>query len=318
MHLGKGNPLLCLHAYPHVKNLRTPVPAVPLHLCLGHKGILTDAGNMEIVYQGTNSGYRARRLLGSPLSNKRHSPQSRFGRGVRELASGMAEAIWTTRCIICDTPGRVLCDSCRICLPFIDRWLACPRCGSPYGRAQCVDCNTFTLAEIGRSGIPFERCVSAIEHRDAARSIVTGYKDAGERRLAGDIARMVADAIPQLWIASDALLAYVPADRLARRRRGFDHMALVAEELARMLEIPCGHLLRKTPVADQRGLSRRERFANMSGAIRAGAQAYAASGTHVILVDDVYTTGATLFAACDALHAAGIRQVHCATFARVP
>lgn len=273
---------------------------------------------MEIVYQGTNSGYRARQLLGSFLSDKRPSPPSHFGRVVRELASGVAEVIWTTRCIICDTPGQVLCDSCRICLPFIDRWLACPRCGSPHGRAQCVDCNTFSLAEIGRNGTPFEQCVSVIEHRGVARAIVTGFKDAGERRLAGDIARMLADAIPRSWLASDALLTYVPADRLARRRRGFDHMALVAEGLARMLEIPCGHLLQKTPVADQRGLSRRERFANMGGAIRASAQAYAVTGTHVILVDDVYTTGATLFAACDALHATGVQQVRCATFARVP
>lgn len=267
---------------------------------------------------GTDSGLRGCRFPAIPAVERPRPQPIRLGRIARELASGVAEVIWATRCIICDKPGRVLCDDCRLQLPYIDPLLACPRCGSPHGSLQCVDCNTFSLGEVGRNSVPFDRCISVIEHRGLARNIVTGYKDAGERRLSTDIARMIADVIPRSWVDANTVLSFVPADRLARRRRGFDHMALVAEELAKQTGLPCTQLLQKTPVADQRGLTRRERFANMGGSIRASGHASASAGRRVLLVDDVFTTGATLFAACDALHVAGIRQVLCVTFARVP
>ena len=273
---------------------------------------------MVSILLGTNNGLRSCRLPALPTTAAAQPAPIRLGRLARELASGVAEVIWATRCIICDRPGKVLCDRCRLQLPYIDPWLACPHCGSPHGSRQCVDCNTFSLGEVGRSGVPFERCISVIEHRGLARNIVTGYKDAGERRLSTDIACMIADMLPHAWVDADTVLSFIPADRLARRRRGFDHMALIAEELARQTGLPCARLLQKTPVADQRGLTRRERFANMGGSIHASAQAVAYAGRRVLLIDDVFTTGATLFAACDALHAAGIRQVQCATFARVP
>jgi predicted amidophosphoribosyltransferase len=56
----------------------------------------------------------------------------------------------------------------------------------------------------------------------------------------------------------------------------------------------------------------------MAGAIRMKPETSIQEGQRIILVDDVYTTGATLFAACDALRQAGARTVYCATFARVP
>lgn len=281
-------------------------------------GESAESGEMVSILFGTNNGLRDCRFPAPPATTSTLLSPVCLGRFARELASGVAEVIWATRCIICDRPGKVLCDRCRLQLPYIDPWLACPRCGSPHGLRQCVDCNTFSLGEVGRNSVPFERCISVIEHRGLARNIITGYKDAGERRLSADIAHMVSDALPHSWKSANTVLTFVPADRLARRRRGFDHMALVAEELARQTGLPCARLLQKLPVADQRGLTRRERFANMGGSIRAAAQATASAGKRVLLIDDVFTTGATLFAACDALHAAGIRQVQCATFARVP
>ncbi|MDO4401030.1 MAG: ComF family protein [Coriobacteriia bacterium] len=230
----------------------------------------------------------------------------------------MAEVAWTTRCIICDTPGKTLCDSCMVRLPYIDRWLACPRCGAPHGLRQCVECNTLSLAEIDRANPPFARCVSVIEHRGPARGIVTGFKDGGEQRLGIHIARLMDRAIPPSWKTADAL-TYVPPDRRALRRRGFDHMAIVASELSRLMGLPVRPLLHKLPTSDQRGLERRERFVNMEGAIRALPPAPdMPAPRRVVLIDDVYTTGATLFAACDALHEAGIQEIRCATFARVP
>lgn len=230
----------------------------------------------------------------------------------------VGETLWTTRCIICDAPGTLLCGRCRLLLPYIDRWMACPRCGAPDGFLQCTECNSLALDEVGRCGLPFDGCVSVIEHRGIARSIITGFKDAGEQRLGAVIALMLSRVIPRSWLEGPVALSYIPADSRARRRRGFDHMRIVAESLAPQLGLPCLPLLEKDAAADQRGLSRRERFENMSGRfhlLRPSGER-ATLPREVLLIDDVHTTGATLFAACDALQAAGIRRIRCTTFAR--
>lgn len=270
--------------------------------------------SMQEKWSRTFDGFRDFRVLvpGSAKPN----PGTLAAASLSAIGNAMAEVIWPTRCIICDTPGYLLCPTCRLCLPYIDRYLACPRCGSPHGRMQCVDCNKYTLGEVGRNALPFAQCVSAIEHRGFARSIATGYKDAGERRLAAVIAQMIADAMPLPWSRMGASIAYVPADRRARRRRGFDHMALVAHELAGITGMPCIAPIQKLNVADQRGLGRSERFQNMAHAIRPAPGFDAPMPERVVLVDDVYTTGATLFAATDTLLHMGVREVRCATFAR--
>ena len=84
--------------------------------------------------------------------------------------------------------------------------------------------------------------------------------------------------------------------------------------MARYLELPCEEILEPGKARDQRTLGRSQRMLNASG--RFVAQKSCA-GMDVILVDDVYTTGATACAAADALVEAGARSVRCATFARV-
>ena len=266
----------------------------------------------------SGDGYAGNQAYPSTFTAGRTRRDTKAGHVLQMLGAALVETVWTTRCIICDRPGSVLCETCRLRLPYLDRWLACPRCGSPHGRGVCVSCNTFSLAEVGRINVPFDRCISAIEHRGMARSIVTGYKDAGERRLARVMARIIADAMPDSWTSRSTAITYVPADRKALRRRGFDHMAPIARELAQIASMPCIPLLEKLPASDQRGLTRRERFANTAGTIRANRKAVASAPGTAIIVDDVYTTGATLFAASDALRSAGVRCVYCATFARVP
>ncbi len=61
------------------------------------------------------------------------------------LQWGIAEAVWPTRCVICDTPGALLCRACELSLPYLDQLLACPACGAPWGRSICCECNQQTL-----------------------------------------------------------------------------------------------------------------------------------------------------------------------------
>ncbi|MCL1797446.1 MAG: ComF family protein [Eggerthellaceae bacterium] len=234
------------------------------------------------------------------------------------LAEVFAESIWPTRCALCDKPGAVLCETCRLNLPYIDYWKACVRCGAPLGKIQCSECNPVTLQQLGEKAPPFARCVCVSEFNGASSAIVTTYKDRGERRLADEIACMLAEVIPPEWFHGCSI-SFIPATRRALRRRGFDHAELLAEKLAQRMDSSSVALFDPPDNKDQRTLSRSLRFANMDESIRLkeGLLLGKALPQEVLLVDDVYTTGVSLITACKALQNAGVENVYCATFARV-
>lgn len=232
----------------------------------------------------------------------------------RLLGEAVLETLWPTRCAVCDAPGELLCDACRLHLPYLDWWRACPRCGAPFGTVQCCTCHPVMLARLGRAEPPFDACASAVMLDAATGRVATLYKDGGERRLAGTMAGLMASAVPPEWRADAEAVTFVPATAAAVRRRGFDHAELLAGEVAARLGLPCAPLLARPASRDQRRLTRRGRFQNTEGRFAALAGASAPRG--MLLVDDVYTTGATLFAATDALRAAGAATVYCLTFAR--
>lgn len=232
---------------------------------------------------------------------------------VSQAAEALTETLWPTRCAVCDAPGEVLCTPCRLSLPYLDWWRACPRCGAPFGKIQCSECNPVMLERRGCSELPYAGCASAVTFEESTARIVRTYKDQGERRLCEPLAQLMAHAVAPHW-SIDALCP-LPASKAAQRRRGFDHAELLTTALAELLEKPAVSLLARPHARDQRKLSRRARLKNMEG--RFQALPHTSFPRHVLLIDDVYTTGATLFDACDALHQAGVEEVFCLTFARV-
>lgn len=229
--------------------------------------------------------------------------------------TALAETLWPTRCAVCDTPGEAVCQACLRSLPYLDWWRACPRCGAPFGRVQCSECNPVTMAALDRHELPFDACASAVVYNDATARIVRAWKDAGERRLVETLADLMASVTAPSWRAERPTIVPVPATAAALRKRGFDHGTDLARALAERLSLDEIPLLARPRSFDQRSLARSGRIKNMENRFKPlpGARAPAS----VLIVDDVYTTGATLFAASEAARAAGARQVRCVTFARV-
>ena len=124
----------------------------------------------------------------TPTYPKRSAPAA-CARAAFEVA---CETLWPTRCAVCDASGDLLCDACAARLPYIDTWRACPRCGAPFGRVQCTECNRIMLAAGNRERLPVERMASALVLTPSARRVVCAYKDQGERRLAAVMARLMA------------------------------------------------------------------------------------------------------------------------------
>jgi predicted amidophosphoribosyltransferase len=227
---------------------------------------------------------------------------------VNPLVEAALEFVWPTRCVGCDEHGSLLCPSCREALPFIDPALACPRCGAPFGQRVCTECST---AE-GLRPLPFDGAVSACEFTGTAARLVVAYKDQFERRLAPVIAGLIFEVIPRDWVRTSDSITWIPSDAEALRRRGFDHMEAVAEELAAIIGRPASMLLSKANATDQRVLDKQERADNMRGAF----ELIAEPPQRILLIDDVLTSGATLEGASQMLLTAA-RTVHVATFARV-
>lgn len=278
-----------------------------------------------------------------------------FNHIYKVLATSILETISPTRCVVCDMPGSVLCEGCASSLPFIDLALACPRCGAPFGRTLCTECpmpGSESALLHPEEAFPFTQARAALSFEDGARRIISTYKDGDELRLDAVIASLLCAAIrgrtmgadiprPPAAISSEAersreispslplqdwtqwadALVYVPASPEALLRRGFDHMERVAEIVSRRTGMALVHALASCKGArDQRELGRGERLANRSGSFSLAAGVISDAGKlprRIVLIDDVFTTGATLSAAAHALLDGSAHEVRAVTCCRV-
>jgi len=207
------------------------------------------------------------------------------------------------RCLVCGAAGAQLCGGCRARLPVLEPPL-CERCGAPtvWPVRRCRECAGRRLA--------FASARSAVAYDEAVRRLVAGWKERGLRRLGDEAAALVAERLVR---PQTAVVTFVPADRDRRLVRGYHPAERLAAALGVHWELPCEPLLaRVRPSRRQRGLTLAERRRNVAGAFRATSPVPAA----VLLVDDVYTSGATVGSAASALRAAGARRVEVVTFAR--
>jgi predicted amidophosphoribosyltransferase len=202
------------------------------------------------------------------------------------------------RCVVCGTGGVQLCTVCRTALPAL-RPPLCVRCGAPtaWPVERCRECSGRRLA--------FASARAAVAYHSEVRRLVRSWKEQGVRGLATEVAAVVVERLPR---PEAGLVTFVPPDRRRRLERGFHPAEQLARRLATHWQLPCDGLLQRAgPAVRQRGLSRVERARNLRGAFVARAVA-----VPVVLVDDVYTTGATAHAAAAALGT----HVDVVTFAR--
>ncbi|MCL2632771.1 MAG: double zinc ribbon domain-containing protein [Coriobacteriia bacterium] len=225
------------------------------------------------------------------------------------------ELVYPTRCVVCERPGAVLCEKDIDSLVMIDHRTACPNCGAPFGRQLCTECMT----RVGAEQFAFQEAFSVLQYNKAAEAIVLGYKNGNERRLASEIAMLMAASLPLEWRLWTDAITWVPADRKAFQQRGFDHMAMLAEELSTVLAINAFRTLFKQAKIDQRALTRLLRRANVSSlfSISEEVEAVVDRSINLLLLDDVFTTGATLDSASLVLAEAGFSSIRALTFARV-
>lgn len=154
-----------------------------------------------------------------------------------------------------------------------------------------------------------DRIVAAGEYRDAAlaREAIHAFKYGRVRALGIPLAQLMTEASHSLSSDSSCVLCPVPLHFSRRFQRGFNQSQELAKKVAAARGWSCCDLLRRTrPTGTQTTRGRSERFAAMQGAFRARCEPVA---SHIILVDDLWTTGATLDACAAALKRAGAQRV---------
>ena len=218
----------------------------------------------------------------------------------------LADLFYPQWCVGCG--GRasdLLCHPCFESLPWTGS-PACERCGLPTASATpaCGACRYVDFAfETARAPLRYEGVGKEIVHALKYR----GYTTVVERLAAP----LLAEAVE--WPGGFDRVVPVPLHGARLRRRGFNQAALLARALAGRINTPVSDTLKVVrSTRDQVELSAAERRQNVAGAFLAGAR----TRGRLLLVDDVFTTGATTSACAAALLDAGAAEVHAITLCR--
>lgn len=236
------------------------------------------------------------------------------------IAAGRAalDLVYPPVCLGCGSlAGRhgAVCVECWQRLNFIEKPY-CPILGTPFSHDMGAE---IVSAEAIADPPRFDRARAAVAYDGLARGLVQGLKYRDRTDLAQTMALWMLRAADGRLEAADAIVA-VPLYRWRLLRRKFNQSAELARALAALADRPflAGALVRRRATRQQVGLGARQRRENVRGAFVVPDHAAGdLAGRKVVLVDDVYTTGATANEATRALKKAGVADVTVLTFARV-
>lgn len=268
---------------------------------------------------------RSDRIVTSPTTATTPRPvnsSASMAEAMRVLGGSLLDLIFAPVCLACDgvilpqNRARGVCGRCRAALRALPA-PGCPRCGAPVQRTGreggpiCAECATWPpTLRAARSAClmypPADRLVHQLKYR-------------GWRVLAGPMAERMAKLALPVDVEEEArIVVPVPTTPARLRERGYNQAELLARAFAeRTGREVCLLLERRAGAATQTALQPAARGANVAGAFQAaGPVPFDEYGAHLILVDDVLTTGATAVECVRTLVAAGARCITVLTFAR--
>jgi ComF family protein len=242
---------------------------------------------------------------------------SRIVYGAKEWLDAGLAFIYPEVCDLCGsqraTPAQgYVCQRCREQVGFIEPPL-CQHCGRPYEGEITVD---FVCSDCRGADYSFVSARSAAVARGPVLEAVHGYKYDGKLWFESFLAELlVSRAIPELRADEWDVVVPVPLHATKQRERGFNQSEQLGRWLAKAMGLPLRTNIVRRVVATrtQTRLNRDERQANVRDAF---AVICRVQGARVILLDDVFTTGATTNACARALRQAGASTVCVWTVAR--
>jgi ComF family protein len=205
-----------------------------------------------------------------------------------------------------------MCEGCWHRLPWI-HGASCTHCGKAFEgegvyAKQCPACIALNPY--------FQTGKSLLSLKEGARDWIHGLKYSSGWHLFPDVSFAIT-CFPEIKdYLEGTILVPVPLHPRRERLRGYNQSLLIAEGWARATNTVCKHLLlRKYPTISQTELSREERLKNVKAAFGLKKNTRLSLGITYTLIDDVYTTGATLNACAKVLHDHGVSNIQILTLA---
>ena len=229
----------------------------------------------------------------------------------------IASLLYPPACTICSASvaaSEYLCAECdakitRIVPPF------CAKCSEPFVGAIS---SAFTCANCAHRTLHFDAAVAAYRSRGIVRRVMLDFKYGRQIHLRHPVARWLLAALDDERLRSRRfnIIIPVPLHPARERQRGFNQASLLAELVSAHVSIQAKPALERIRyTTTQTAFDRAERMENLHGAFRLRKNADVRD-LHVLLIDDVLTTGSTLSECARVLKEAGARSVHAATAAR--
>ena len=198
-------------------------------------------------------------------------------------------------------PSDVLCLACSRALGEDAEMGVCPACMDALARLRDKQASLEPDEECPPDGIDYVS--AAYPYEGEARALIRRLKFDSVRAAALPLAEEMA----YLDSAEEELIVPVPTDERRRKKRGFNQSTLLSQHMGKTLGMPVREALMRTESrAPQRGLNAEQRKRNLVGCMIADESV---RGRRVLLIDDIYTTGATVSEAARALRAAGAKSV---------
>lgn len=206
-------------------------------------------------------------------------------------------------CCSCGEVGSELCEGCKHNI-ISERFSACVGCLRPTsGDNLCLSCTDFKAEAVW--------CVGS--RQAELKALIDSYKFDAMRSASRPLAELVLAVLPVL--PEGTVVTVVPTTAAHNRERGFDHMERIGREVARLRGLPFSPLLHRKTGGTQHFKTKRERLKAARGAFEV---IPGEMPEHVLVIDDILTTGATMRAVLEKLKAAGVTSLYGVIIARQP
>jgi ComF family protein len=235
---------------------------------------------------------------------------------MRAFATAAFDLLFPAVCPLCEArlgPGRhdPVCAACWSAFERLTPPL-CGRCGMPApsdeAATSCGACRD--------AAPPWDYAGAAASFAGTTREAIHAFKFNGRRTLVRPLAELMHEQCARAWSERPDAIVPVPLSPARERQRGFNQSQLLAERLGERLGVRVRPrwLVRSRPTAVQSDLTAAERRTNVAHAFAASRTV---AGRHVLVIDDVITTGATVGECARALRASGARRIGVVAVARV-
>lgn len=212
----------------------------------------------------------------------------------------LADLVMPHYCCSCGNIGAVLCEHCKYDI-ITEPFESCIVCLRPVAATMqlCRDCR-----------VPYTRAWCVGKREGGLEAAINRYKYESARAGVAPLVDLLDETIPHL--SPEVRVVAVPTIARHVRMRGYDHMALVVACFASRRKLKVSHALERVGTDHQQGSTRQQRLVHARRAFRC----HPVDAVPHLLIDDVYTTGATLHYAARALLEAGASEVWIAVLSR--